>query len=55
LIELTEDANLSVEELRKKYYGGGGVDDDTADDEGNGKVPAKKARLEESDDSDCGF
>ena len=55
LIELTEDANLSVEELRKKYYGGG--DEDTKDDEtgGGGKMPSKKARLDESDDSDCGF
>ena len=55
LIELTEDANLSVEELRKKYYGGG--DGDAKDDEtgGGGKMPSKKARLDESDDSDCGF
>lgn len=54
LIELTEDANLSVEELRKKYYGGGDQEEEDGDG-GGGKMPAKKARLEESDDSDCGF
>jgi hypothetical protein len=52
LIELTEDAHLSVEELRKKYYGGNHEEDG---DGGGGKMPAKKAKLEESDDSDCGF
>jgi hypothetical protein len=55
LIELTEDANLSVEELRRKYYGGDGEDEKEDGDGGGGKLPAKKARLEESDDSDCGF
>ena len=60
LIELSEDANLSVEELRKKYYGGGGdeKDDDDDDDDGGGKISAvKKPRLEEeeSDDDEYGF
>lgn len=56
LIELTEDANLSVEELRKKYYGGRMAEEEPDEDGGGGKMPSKKARLEESDDSsDCGF
>eukprot|EP00956_Cyclotella_meneghiniana_P010357 scaffold14330_cov80-Cyclotella_meneghiniana.AAC.4 len=55
LIELTEDANLSVEELRKKYYGGGMAEEESDADGGGGKMPSKRARLEESDDSDCGF
>lgn len=59
LIELSEDANLSVEELRKKYYGGGDEDEEEVDedDDGGGKIPAaKKPRLEEeSDDEECGF
>lgn len=61
LIELSEDANLSVEELRKKYYGGGGDDNEEEvdeDDDGGGKMSAavKKPRLEEeSDDEECGF
>ena len=64
LIELSEDANLSVEELRKKYYGGGGIDgndDDEVDedDDGGGKMAAtKRPRLDdeaESDDEECGF
>jgi hypothetical protein len=54
LIELTEDAHLSVEELRKKYYGGD-VEEEEDGDGGGGKMPAKMAKLEESDDSDCGF
>ena len=55
LFELTEDANLSVEELRRKYYGGGGGGDEKEGDGGGGKLPAKKQKLEESDDSECGF
>ena len=60
LIELSEDANLSVEELRKKYYGGGEDDEEEVDedDDGGGKMSAvaKKPRLdEESDDEACGF
>ena len=61
LIELSEDANLSVEELRKKYYGGGTDDQEEEevdeDDDGGGKMsPAKQPRLdEESDDEECGF
>ena len=59
LIELSEDANLSVEELRKKYYGGGEDDKEEVDedDDGGGKMSAaKKPRLEEeSDDEECGF
>mmetsp|Transcript_27153 Transcript_27153/g.46166 ORF Transcript_27153/g.46166 Transcript_27153/m.46166 type:complete len:368 (+) Transcript_27153:185-1288(+) len=59
LIELSEDANLSVEELRKKYYGGGDDDEEEfdEDDDGGGKMSAaKKPRLdEESDDDECGF
>lgn len=60
LIELSEDANLSVEELRKKYYGGDEDeedDEDNEDDDGGGKMSAaKKPRLdEESDDEECGF
>ena len=58
LIELTEDANLSVEELRKKYYGGGGGganEEKEGEDRGGGKLPAKKAKWVESDDSECGF
>lgn len=68
LVELTEEAGLSIEELRRRYYGEGeskggaasmmgngksGVDDD---DDGGGKLPAKKKpRVEESDDDECGF
>ena len=62
LIELSEDANLSVEELRKKYYGGGDDEEEVdEDDDGGGKISAaaavaKKPRLEEeSDDEECGF
>jgi len=60
LIELSEDANLSVEELRKKYYGGGEDEEEEVDDDddGGGKMSAvvKKPRLEEeSDDEECGF
>lgn len=60
LIELSEDANLSVEELRKKYYGGGDEEEEVdEDDDGGGKMSAaatKKPRLEEeSDDEECGF
>jgi hypothetical protein len=58
LIELTEDANLSVEELRKKYYGGGGGganEEKEGEDGGGGKLPAKKTKWVESDDSECGF
>ncbi|KAK1735040.1 hypothetical protein QTG54_014106 [Skeletonema marinoi] len=59
LIELSEDANLSVEELRKKYYGGGEDDEEEfdEDEDGGGKMSAvKKPRLdEESDDDECGF
>lgn len=66
LIELSEDAGLSVEELRKKYYGGGGGGDDGVkqeegkeeeeeDHDGGGKLPAvKKLRVDDSDD-ECGF
>ena len=63
--ELYEDATMSVEELRRKYYGGGGGgggDDEGGDDEeedigdGGGKMsPAKRPRLDESDDDECGF
>mmetsp|Transcript_2323 Transcript_2323/g.4934 ORF Transcript_2323/g.4934 Transcript_2323/m.4934 type:complete len:453 (+) Transcript_2323:191-1549(+) len=61
LIELTEDAGLSIEELRKKYYGGGGDNDDGVaekkeDYDGGGKLPpAKKAKIDDSDDDECGF
>ncbi|KAL3786995.1 hypothetical protein HJC23_005506 [Cyclotella cryptica] len=57
LFELTEDAKLSVEALRKKYYGGGGAVNGEKDEEdgGGGKLPAKKTKFEESDDSEYGF
>ena len=58
--ELCEDAGLSIEELRRKYYGGGGGGGDDGNekdgDDGGGKISAvKRARLEESDDDECGF
>ena len=66
--ELYEDATMSVEELRRKYYGGGGgggggngeggegVDEEEDIGDGGGKMsPAKRPRLDESDDDECGF
>jgi len=50
--ELYDDATLSIEQLRKKYYGGG---DDEEEGDGGGKVaPAKRPKLDDSDD-ECGF
>lgn len=53
LVGLADDAELSVEELRKKYYGGGGADDSKEEV----KSPAaKKAKIiDDDDDDDCGF
>ena len=55
LVALNEEANMSVEELRKRYYGGGGGDDD--DDEEAAKPAAKKSKVvaDDSDDEACGF
>jgi len=49
-VELMEDANMSIEELKRKYYGGGVTDEDDKDDDGGGKVAAKKFRLDDSDE-----
>ena len=56
LVALNEEANMSVEELRKRYYGGGGGGDDD-DDEEAAKPAAKKSKVvaDDSDDEACGF
>jgi len=54
---LEDEANMSIEELRKKYYGGGG---DNNDDDSK-PPPAKKPKVsqlpppDDDDDDDCGF
>ena len=55
LVALNEEANMSVEELRKRYYGGGGGDND--EDEEAAKPAAKKSKVvaDDSDDEACGF
>ena len=58
LVALNEEANMSVEELRKRYYGGGGGGGDDDDDEEDAKKPAaKKSKVvaDDSDDEACGF
>ena len=51
LIGLHEEADMSVEELRKKYYGG-----DDEDEDEDGELPAKRSKVVEEDDDDgCGF
>ena len=54
LIALNEEANMSVEELRRRYYGGGLAELDS------GEPPSKKMRadfsaVDDSDDEGCGF
>ncbi len=68
LIGLHEEAELSVEELRKRYYGGGEGDDSkgaektgnkNGSDQVNGTAPSnKKSKISLDDDDDddgCGF
>ena len=67
LCGLADDAQLSVEDLRKKYYGGDDDDegrnaedgDDckkkASSDDSNDVKPAKRRKLDIEDDDDCGF
>jgi hypothetical protein len=71
LIGLHEDANLSVEELRRKYYGGGALSgkqdnnqnydddgDENSDNDAYEKMPKKTKYQhypEDDDDDGCGF
>lgn len=53
LIGLHEEANLSVEELRKRYYGAGANEEDS---EKNDFTSAKKQKYDDDgDDEECGF
>lgn len=53
LIGLHEEANLSVEELRKRYYGG---DSGPVDNEDDAPVAAaSKKQKYDDDDDECGF
>eukprot|EP01083_Nonionella_stella_P097621 274386_1 len=69
LVGLHDDAELSVDELRKRYYGGddsgagsgsgagaGGGNKSGTDSAKNGEGPAKRSKIAEEDDDDgCGF
>jgi len=52
LIGLHEEANLSVEELRKRYYGG---DRGAADNDDDAPVASAKKPKYDDDDDECGF
>jgi len=65
LVGLHDDAELSVDELRKRYYGGddsgavagaGGDNKSGTDSAKNGEGPDKRSKIAEEDDDDgCGF
>ncbi len=63
LIGLSEDANLSIEDLKKKYNADGSGEINNCNGPGNGnndgdeKLPAKRSKIEEEEDDDdgCGF
>jgi hypothetical protein len=52
LMGLHEEANLSVEELRKRYYGG---DSGEAGNDDDAPVASAKKQKYEDDDDECGF
>jgi len=55
LVGLVDDAELSVDELRKKYYGGDG-DKESANKEEDKKALGKRSKIVDEDDDDgCGF